>query len=36
MYEEYVGPLLEVREAGDAMALGTWWWDLNLLARAVK
>lgn len=36
MYEEYVGPLLEVREAGDAMALGTWWWDLNLLARPDK
>ena len=36
MYEEYVGPLLEVREAGDAMALGTWWWDLDLLARPDK
>ncbi|HIW73248.1 MAG TPA: hypothetical protein H9684_02895 [Firmicutes bacterium] len=36
MYEEYVGPLLGVRNAGDAMTLGTWWWDLNLLARPDK
>lgn len=32
-YTDYTGPLLAVRQKNDAMALGTWWWDPDLLVR---
>ena len=33
MQKEYHGPLLGVREDGEAITLAVWWWDLDLLAR---
>ena len=30
---DYTGPLLAVRQENDAMTLGTWWWDPDLLVR---
>lgn len=33
MQKEYHGPLLGVREDGEAITLAVWWWDLDLLTR---
>ena len=33
MHKEYHGPLLGVREDGEAITLAVWWWDLDLLTR---